>query len=58
MNFPVALVTAVAATRDNIGSARPDAPVVAHTERPRRTRTIRAGVARSLIRAAHVISPA
>ncbi|MFC4070180.1 hypothetical protein [Actinoplanes subglobosus] len=57
MNFPVALVTAVAATRDATGSARPGAPVVPHAERPRRTRTIRAGLARNLIRAAHVIAP-
>ncbi|GIE83362.1 hypothetical protein Aph02nite_93120 [Actinoplanes philippinensis] len=58
MNFPVALVTAVTATRDNVGSARPGAPVVPDTERPRRARTIRAGVARGLIRVAHVIAPA
>jgi hypothetical protein len=57
VNLPVALVTAVAVTRETTGSARPDAPVVPHIERPRRTRTIRAGVARSLIRAAHVIAP-
>ncbi|MEU4157229.1 hypothetical protein [Actinoplanes sp. NPDC026670] len=57
MNLPVALIIAVDATREQIGSARPDAPVVAPVERPRRTRTFRAGVARSLIRAAHVIAP-
>jgi hypothetical protein len=57
VNLPVALVTAVAATRENAGSARPDAPVVPPVERPRRTRTFRAGVARGLIRAAHVIAP-
>ncbi|BEL06732.1 hypothetical protein Q0Z83_049230 [Actinoplanes sichuanensis] len=60
MNLPVAVIIAVDATREQIGSARPDAPVVAHIERPRRTRTLRAfraGLADSLIRAAHVIAP-
>ncbi|GGN97301.1 hypothetical protein GCM10010112_89420 [Actinoplanes lobatus] len=57
MNFPVAIITAVASARHEAESARPEAPIVPHTERPRRTRRIRAGLARGLIRAAHAIAP-
>ncbi|GIE89993.1 hypothetical protein [Actinoplanes regularis] len=58
MNFPVALIFAVESVDDHFAGARPDAPVVPHAERRRRTFEIRARVARSLIRAAQVIAPA
>ncbi|GAA3155014.1 hypothetical protein GCM10010466_52450 [Planomonospora alba] len=58
MEMPAAFVLALDGVRREHAAALPGAPVVPHTERPRRTRRVRAALARGLIRAAHVIEPA
>lgn len=58
MEMPAALVTALNDVEFEFNSARPNAPVVPHVERPRRTRLVREKLAEGLIHAAQVIKPA
>ncbi|MEU8080281.1 hypothetical protein AB0B31_33100 [Catellatospora citrea] len=58
MEMPAAFVSAVDSVAYEFASARPNAPVVPHVERPRRIRAVRAGLARGLTRAAGLIKTA
>ncbi|WP_282286009.1 hypothetical protein [Micromonospora sp. WMMD998] len=55
MEMPAAFVTAINAVDYEFASARPDAPVVPHVEKPRRAKVVRAAVAKRLVRAARVV---
>ncbi|GAB3056294.1 hypothetical protein [Micromonospora schwarzwaldensis] len=55
MEMPAAFVTAVNAVDYEFASARPNAPVVPHVEKPQRTRFVREALARRLTRAAKAV---
>lgn len=56
--MPAAFVTAVNGVDFEFNSARPNAPVVPHVEKPQRTRAAREALARGLARAADAVRPA
>ncbi|MFK3984371.1 hypothetical protein ACI2K4_28860 [Micromonospora sp. NPDC050397] len=58
MEMPAAFVTTLNGVEFEFNSARPDAPVVPHVERTRRTRLVREKLAEGLVHAAQVIRPA
>ncbi|MFD2765542.1 hypothetical protein [Micromonospora eburnea] len=58
MEMPAAFVTALNDVEFEFNSARSNAPVIPHVEKPRRTRAARAALSRGLIRAARAIGPA
>lgn len=58
MEMPAAFVTAINDVDFEFNSARPNAPVVPHVEKPQRTQAVRAALTKGLTRAAHVIRPA
>jgi hypothetical protein len=55
---PIAADLAVRLTRQHVGSARPDAPVIPERSRPRRLRSLRATMAADLHRFASWVEPA
>jgi hypothetical protein len=55
---PIAADLAVRLTRQHVGSARPDAPVVPDRPRPQRLRGVRALMAADLHRLASWVEPA
>ncbi|WBB79891.1 hypothetical protein O7606_00290 [Micromonospora sp. WMMD882] len=58
MEMPAAFVTAMNDLDFEFASARPDAPVVPHVEKPRRVRAAREALARGLARTADAVRPA
>ncbi len=56
--MPAAFVSAVDNVTYEFASARPNAPVVPHVERPHRIRAVRDGLARGITRAARLIKTA
>ncbi|MFV2009871.1 MULTISPECIES: hypothetical protein [Micromonosporaceae] len=58
MEMASGFVGAINEVSRNVNSARPDAPVVPHVERPQRTRLVRLALAKGLQRAAQAIAPA
>ncbi|AGL15878.1 hypothetical protein [Actinoplanes sp. N902-109] len=58
MNLPFAMISAVESVHAQFDAGSAGAPAEPEPERPRRSRTVRASVARGLVRAAQVIAPA
>lgn len=57
MELPTAMIIGVNQVSRQFAECAPDAPAVPPTDRPPRTRPLRRGLARGLIRLAHVIAP-
>ncbi|WBB79867.1 hypothetical protein O7606_00170 [Micromonospora sp. WMMD882] len=57
MEMPAAFVTAINDVDFEFNSARPNAPVVPHVEKPQRGRVVREALARGLSRAAVKVRP-
>ncbi|WP_428963104.1 hypothetical protein [Micromonospora fluostatini] len=55
MEMPAAFTTAINDVNYEFNSARPNAPVVPHVEKPQRTRIAREALARGLSRAADAV---
>ncbi|MEV6599499.1 hypothetical protein AB0M36_21970 [Actinoplanes sp. NPDC051346] len=58
MESPAAYLRAVQEVTREMNSARPDAPVVPHRQRLRRTSLLRLTVSRALYRASVAVAPA
>nr|MDT0659131.1 hypothetical protein [Micromonospora sp. DSM 115978] len=58
MEMPAAFVIAVKGVDYEFNSARPNAPVVPHVEKPQRTRTVRDALTKGLTRATQALKPA
>jgi hypothetical protein len=58
MLMPTAFVMSINAVRDEVNSARPDAPTVPHRDRRPRGRMLRVALAGALTRAARAVAPA
>jgi hypothetical protein len=55
MEMPAAFVTAINSVEFEFNSARPNAPVVPHVEKPQRSRAVRRSLAKVLTRAVRVV---